>query len=128
VVRAENLIEQQAGVAVRRTPPDPVALLGDLDAAVGDLGAQFLAELRGAKPLELHVNGVERVVRAGHPQRRVDDLLPVPFALGTVRRRKVDVLKPPPPADVQAQDELKVAPLPDPVLHHVVEAVPALGR
>src|SRR5262249_58847042 len=79
-----GLVEQQAGVAIGRTSPDPVALLGDLDAAVRDLGAQFLAELRGAKTLELHVNGVERVVRAGHPQRRVDDLLPVSFALGTV--------------------------------------------
>jgi hypothetical protein len=48
-------------------------------------------------------------------------------ALGAVLRRQIDILEPAPAADVQAEDVIEVAPLPDPLVHHLVERRSAFG-
>src|SRR6185312_15160220 len=97
------------------------------DASMRNFDAEFLAELGGTESLELHVDGIQRIVGAWHPQRSVDHLFAMCFAVGAVSRRQVDVLKSAPPADIQTQDEIKVLSLFDPILHHVVESVATLG-
>ena len=93
-----------------------------------DPSAQIVTELCRPEALKLQVDRVERVVGARHAQRRVHHLLVVLLDFGTVRGRQVNVLKPPPTADVQAEHEVEIVPLLDPILHHVFEAVAALRR
>ena len=102
VQRLAGFIQEQPVVAVGRVAADPVTLLGDLDAAVGNLDAEFLAELRHPEALELQVYGKQRIVRAGHAQSGIDHQLAVLLALGTVAGGQVEILEAAPPADVQA--------------------------
>lgn len=106
----------------------PIPLLGNLHAPVKHLRTELLAVLCSPEAFELDVHRVERIVRPWHSQRGVDDLFAVLLALGAVRRGQVDVLESPPAAHVEAEHEVEVSALLDPVLHQVVEAVAPFRR
>lgn len=121
-------VQQQSLQSVRRRSPCPIALLRDLHAATPDLLAEFSTVLGSPEAFELDVDRIQRIVFAWLADGRVNHLFAVLLALCAVLRREIDVLKPAPAADVQAEHVVEVASLPHPLVHHPAEGGPALRR
>ena len=57
----------------------------------------------------------------------VDDVLTVFIALGAVLSREIEILKPPPTADIQTEHEFEVVALLDSLVHHLRERRSVFG-